>query len=65
MLHTSQHGHSKTIYDDTMDITKLIVDIDTDGNICCVTKGLKKQIYNCKFYVTLSTLGGKKIIYQI
>ena len=39
MLHTSQHGHSKTYYDNT-DTTKLIIDIDTDGNICCVTRGL-------------------------
>lgn len=41
MLHTSQYGHSKTIYDDVTDVTKLIIDIDTDGNICCITKGLK------------------------
>ena len=42
MLHTSQHGHSKTIYDDETDTTKMIVDIDTDGNICCVTRGFDK-----------------------
>ena len=39
MFHTSQFGHSKTIYDDATDNTRLIVDIDTDGNICCVTRG--------------------------
>lgn len=40
MLHTSQHGLSKTIYDVQKDSTKLIVDIDTDGNICCVKRSI-------------------------
>jgi len=39
MFHTSQYGHSKTVYDTITDSTKLILDIDTDGNICSITRG--------------------------
>ena len=42
MMHTSQFGHSKTIYDDVTDSTKLIIDIDTDGNICSITRGFSE-----------------------
>ena len=41
MFHTSQYGHSKTVYDTVTDSTKLILDIDTDGNICSITRGFK------------------------
>ena len=40
MFHTSQYGLSKTIYNEITDSTNLIIDIDTDGNICCITKGI-------------------------
>ena len=39
MLHTSQFGHSKTYYDIENNSTKLVIDIDTDGNICGISKG--------------------------